>query len=86
MKSVSKHMPHYAGLLGIFVLGVIGFVVFRYDQVFQYSLAIALSVSYVVWGIIHHWLHKDLHASVIVEYMAIATLGLVVMIGLISST
>lgn len=86
IKSTTKHIQHYAGLFGIFIFAILGFAVFSYDQAFQYALAFAVVVAYIVWGIVHHWLHKDLTASVVIEYVAIGILGLVVILGLISST
>ena len=63
IKSTSKHLPHYAGLFGIFIVTILGFAAFGYDKAFQYALAFAVVVSYIVWGIVHHWIHKDLTAS-----------------------
>ena len=86
IKSISKHFPHYVGLIGIIALAIFGFIFFSYDKSFQYALALAVVVSYIVWGIVHHWIHKDLSVAVVIEYLAIGALGLVVMLGLISST
>jgi EamA domain-containing membrane protein RarD len=77
MKKLSRDIQHYLPLVGILVAGLVGFLVFSYDRNFQAAIAIAVAVSYVVWGLVHHYIHKDLHASVIVEYLAIAIIGLV---------
>ncbi len=83
MKSLSKHLPHYLPLLGILLLGFLGFVSFSYDKEFQAALVISTAVGYLSWGLVHHYIHKDLHTSVIVEYLAIATLGVVVAFSII---
>lgn len=83
MKFFLKHLQHYVPLVGMLVAGVIGFVVFSYDKTFQTVIVVSMAVGYVVWGLIHHHMHRDLHASVIVEYLAIASLGAVIVISLI---
>jgi len=86
MKHFSKHLPHYLTLIGILLIGLFGFVIFSHDRVFQVAIAIAIALSYVVWGIIHHFLHKDLYLIVLVEYMAVALLGLIIVLSLIART
>ncbi|AKM82861.1 hypothetical protein A2422_02730 [Candidatus Woesebacteria bacterium RIFOXYC1_FULL_31_51] len=83
MKSFKKHIPHYISLFAIFFAGVLGFYLFSYDKSFQIGVAIALAGSYVSWGIIHHVIHKDIYLSVILEYVAVAILGLVMILSLI---
>ena len=83
MKKILKHLPHYLSLAGILVAGIVGFMVFSYDRSFQIAVAIGLSLAYVAWGVIHHAIHRDLYLSVVVEYIVVASLGLVVMLSLI---
>ena len=83
MKNIAKHLPHYMALLGIFAVGVVGFILFSYDRLFQIGVAIALAVAYVAWGIIHHYIHRDLHLAVVIEYIAVACLGLVLVFSLV---
>lgn len=83
MKSLSRHLPHYLALLGILFFGLSAFIVFSYDKGFQIAVAVAVAASYVAWGVIHHSIHGDLHVSVLVEYLAVAALGLVVVFSLV---
>lgn len=83
MKSFSHHLPHYFALFGVLIVGALAFFLFSYDRLFQASVAVALAASYVSWGIVHHWLHRDLHLSVVIEYIAVAVLGLVMVFSLI---
>lgn len=83
MKRIAKHLPHYAPLLGIFALAVIAFLMSSYDKAFLIGVSIAVATSYVAWGVVHHSIHKDLHISVVVEYMAVAALGLVIVFSLL---
>ena len=83
MKNLARHLPHYLSLIGIFVAGTLGFALFSYDRVFQAIIAISLAVSYVTWGIIHHQIHKDLYLAVVIEYLVVASLGLIIILSLI---
>lgn len=83
MKTFFKHLPHYTALFGILIAGFAGLILFSYDKNFQIAIAIALAVAYVSWGIVHHFLHKDLHIETVVEYVAIAALGLIILFSLV---
>lgn len=83
MRTFSKHLAHYTVLLSILLAGFAGLVIFSYDPNFQTSVAIATAASYVIWGVVHHYLHHDLHWEVVIEYLAIATLGLIILFSLI---
>lgn len=78
-----RSFPHYVVLVGLLAATIIGFVVFSYDRAFQIALTIALAVSYVSWGIVHHWFHEDLYLEVVIEYVVIAVLGSILIISLL---
>ena len=78
-----KHFTHYVSLISIFVVGLLGFYFFSYDRFFQIAIAVALSSAYVSWGIIHHTIHKDICLTIVLEYVAVAILGLIMVISLI---
>ena len=77
-------MKHYSPLIGIFLAGIVGFWLFSYSKSFQLALAISMSLGYISWGIIHHYLHKDLAIEVVVEYVFFAILGFLLMYSIIS--
>jgi hypothetical protein len=83
MKDINKHIPHYLSLMAILLAGVVGFYLFSYDRLFQAAVGVSIAVSYVAWGIVHHLIHDDLYPSVIVEYILVASLGLVIVFSLI---
>lgn len=78
-----KHFVHYLSLIGILIAGVLGFYLFSYDRLFQIGIASALAAAYVSWGVIHHTIHKDICLSIILEYIAVAILGVVMVFSLI---
>lgn len=70
-----RHFPHYLVLFGILGIAIFGWVNFSYDRAFQVALVAATTISYVSWGVVHHFLHDELYFEVVVEYIAIALLG-----------
>ena len=83
MKTFAKHLPHYLSLFGILFAGFAGLVLFSYDKNFQLSISVAAAFAYVAWGVVHHILHKDFHFEVLLEYMAVAVLGLTIIFTLV---
>ncbi len=82
-KQFSNHLQHYLPLFGILAAGALGFIIFSYDKVFQAAIVLGVAISYFVWGLVHHHLHRDLHPATILEYLAIASLGVVVVFSLL---
>lgn len=83
MKEYIKHLPHYLSLFGILGVGFLAFRFFSYDRSFQIAAVVAISVSYVVWGVVHHLLHKDLNIEIFIEYLGVALVGLVTVLFLL---
>lgn len=83
MTTFFKHLPHYILLFGILLAGFAGLILFSYDRNFQIVVAISTAIAYVAWGVVHHFLHRDLHIETFVEYVAIALLGLIIIFSLI---
>ncbi len=83
MTRFTKHLPHYTPLFALISAGLLGYLFFSYDKAFQFIIALAVSVSYVFWGIVHHKVHDDLTIFVVFEYLVIATLGMVIVFSLL---
>lgn len=83
MKEIKTHILHYLTLFAILLAGLVGFYLFSYDRLFQAAVGVAIAVSYVAWGIIHHIIHEDLYPAVVIEYILVASLGLVIVFSLI---
>jgi len=81
--NIAEDSHHYLPLIGIFTAGILAFIFFAYDRQFQIGIALSLAVAHVAWGIVHHIVHKNLSLIIILEYIAIAVLGLSVMLSLI---
>ncbi len=83
MEKFKKHIPHYFPLAGILAAGIFAFYFFSYDRFFQIGVVVALAMAYVSWGVIHHTIHKDISLGVVLEYLAVAVLGVIMLLSLI---
>ncbi len=83
MRQFSKDFNHYIPLIGVMLAGTLGIILFSYDQIFQAVLAVVVATCYVLWGLVHHHLHHDLEFNVFVEYLAIASIGLMIIMSVI---
>lgn len=83
IKEFRKHLSHYLVLLGILVFGFLGFTGFSYDKAFQMAIIVAVAVSFVAWGLVHHYIHEDLNLKIVLEYIAMAILGAAILASLV---
>lgn len=83
MHKFGRHIQHYFPLIGIFILTIVGFLLFPFDIAFQKGLLLAATAGYITWGIVHHYIHGDISIAVIFEYVAIAFIGCVVVFSLL---
>lgn len=72
---IKTHSQHYLVLLVILNLGIGLFYFFRFNPIYQVMIVLATSLTYVLWGIIHHWLEGDLHLKIVLEYFLLALLA-----------
>lgn len=86
MKVIKRFFIHYSSLFIVIGLGLFGVVVFSFNKWLQAGVLVAVSAAYVVWGVTHHHMHKDLYFSVILEYLSIAAVGLIIVLSLIFRT
>lgn len=83
MAEIKEHTNHYLVLLFILVFGALAFFYFQRMPQVQILSVFITAVFYVVWGVAHHYLEGDLHFRVIIEYVAIALLGFLILLTLI---
>jgi len=75
-----EHLLHYLILFLILNLGLVGFVVFRFQPVAQ-LLVVGLTVAgYIVWGLVHHYIEDRLRWEVVGEYFLVGALVLVMFV------
>jgi hypothetical protein len=47
-----------------------------YDKALQMAVLVLLSLFYVIWGLLHHFMYHDVHIKVVLEYILIGALGI----------
>ncbi len=77
------HLSHYLALLSLLAFGLFFFLYFSYNRTIQALCVIGLSLAYFLWGMVHHYLEKNLYWKVVVEYFLVALLGAILLISLI---
>jgi len=71
---VKRHVFYYFFLVLILVLGFL-IAAASPDKQFQAMTITITSLFYILWGIVHHHIHHDLTAKIVVEYTLMAGLG-----------
>jgi len=69
------HLSHYFALVVILNMGIAGFLLFSPNRFYQACVVTLTSLTYVAWGIIHHWICEDLHLKVVLEYVMVTFLA-----------
>lgn len=81
---MKNHIVHFLVLALILGIGAGAFFLVSGSNQMQLFIGIVTSLAYVVWGLLHHALQKDLHPKVVIEYVLISVIAvmlLVVMLG-----
>lgn len=76
MKHLLHRIPYYFPLISIFLVAIVGFIAFQFDRTFQMYIVVSVAVSYCLWGIVYHILHKNLTIEIVFEYIIVSVLGL----------
>jgi len=77
-KDFSRHPLHYFTLLCIQLVGLWGIFWFSYQPALQLFILVSMALSYVVWGVLHHHQHGDLHIKIVLEYLLVALIGVLI--------
>lgn len=81
-----KDLKHYLLLMTILSFGLGFFWLFNFDRQAQMIITAVMGMVYVLWGIGHHSIKKDLHWRIILEYGIVAILASTVVIFLLLRT
>lgn len=73
------HIMHYFVLALILAGGLGAFYYVTPNPSLQLIVGVVTSVAYVVWGLIHHALNRDLHQKIVVEYILIGAIAIVLL-------
>jgi len=83
VNDIKEHRVHYLILVIILLIGLSAFWFCRYQKFIQVWVVIFTSLAYVAWGAIHHYLDKDLHFKLMLEYLSTAIFGVIIILSLL---
>jgi len=70
-----KEAKHYLALGVILAVGFWLYWVFNFNRQIQVWITVGIGCAYVLWGIIHHALRRELYFRVVLEYLLVASLA-----------
>lgn len=76
---MKTHLFHLIVLILILGGGVISFVILKGDAQAQLGIGVATGVAYVIWGVLHHAIQRDLHPKVVIEYVLFGAVAVLVL-------
>ena len=71
-----KHLLYYLSLATILTAGVLVAGYMHGQKQTQIAIVILIAIFYVIWGVVHHIAEHSFSIKVVLEYIAIATLGI----------
>lgn len=77
------NIGYYFSLALILILGFFLSQEFSYEPQIQLLIIVMTACFYVLWGILHHVIHHDLNAKIVIEYVLIGSLGMSLMLFLL---
>jgi len=80
INKIYQNRTHYLILFAGLFLGLIFFFSFPSLKI---GSVIGLCLFYFFWGVFHHWLEKDLHIKIILEYFLVALIACFILLSLI---
>ncbi len=72
------HLKYYITLLCMLVLGIILLLRLGDNRQLQIAVILMLALGYIVWGILHHYIHHDLTWKITLEYILFGVFGVIV--------
>jgi len=78
-----KNRIHYLFLFAGLFIGLAFFFNFFGFPGLQVETVVGLCLYYFFWGIVHHWLKKDLHVKIVLEYFLVSVIACALLLSLI---
>ncbi|EKD67961.1 MAG: hypothetical protein ACD_48C00135G0004 [uncultured bacterium] len=75
---------HYFVLAVILLGGIFMFFSSQGNTGIQLIVGTITAISYILWGIIHHALERELHPKIVIEYILIGGIAIVLIWSMLS--
>ena len=76
----AKHFWYYLTFLVVELGGVFAIFYFAYDMVMRIVIVSLMALFYIAWSSLHHHIHHNLTAKIVIEYVLIGALGIAVVV------
>ncbi|CAN5196015.1 hypothetical protein BH09PAT1_BH09PAT1_8160 [soil metagenome] len=74
-----SHKVYYLLLVGMEALGFVLVLFAKGDKQLELTYIVLATFFYLIWALVHHYIHHDLHTKVVIEYCLLSALGIAVM-------
>jgi hypothetical protein len=78
-----SNLKHYLVLLTILAAGFALYWFFNFNREIQVWVTVGMGCSYVLWGLVHHALKRELYLKIILEYLLVAAFSCILIIFLL---
>jgi len=82
---MSKHLFYYLTMIAVLIIGLLLVTNYQQQKQMQMMTVVVLGVVYAGWGIIHHKIHHSLRPRIVLEYVAVAALGIAAILFILRS-
>lgn len=82
-RKLNEHNLYYISLFAILAFGLFLILSLSPNKQLQLTVFAIVSVFYVIWGLLHHYMNHELNSKIVVEYILIAALGTAIMLFLL---
>ncbi len=77
-RRLKKHFLYYLALIIIELAGLSLVFITAYDLRLQMTIVVMMSLFYVLWSALHHYIHHTLHTKILVEYVLVASFAIII--------
>jgi len=85
IQDVRQHSTHYAFLAGFLTVMMALFLRFKDNEAAAAGVLLLTGTGYIAWGLVHHYLKRDLSAKIAVEYILMAMLVITILTAVLLS-
>ena len=83
IQRIKAHLGYYTVFLLMAILGFYLLLVNANSEQGKMTIVILLAFFYVVWGLLHHYVHHDISTKIVLEYVLVGALGISVIFFLL---
>jgi hypothetical protein len=82
---MKKHIFYYLGLVAMILIAILFILQVAANKQLEMVIVVGFGIVYAFWGIMHHYLHHSLRARIVLEYVAVASLGVAAILFLVKA-